>query len=65
MNKDYFDEISDRQLGLDKLNAKLGGVCAGVAHHLEVPRAFVRGAAIIALLQRRATINFDIQRGIN
>ncbi|HAK52265.1 MAG TPA: hypothetical protein DCM54_10245 [Gammaproteobacteria bacterium] len=50
MNKDYFDEISDRQLGLDKLNAKLGGVCAGVAHHLEVPRAFVRGAAIIALL---------------
>ena len=34
MNNDYFDKI-DRQLGLEKLNAKLCGVCSSVAHYLD------------------------------
>ena len=50
MNKDYFDDMRERELGLDSRHKKLGGVCAGVAHYLDVPGVFIRLAAIVALL---------------
>jgi|TARA_B110000263_G_scaffold232318_1_gene228281 hypothetical protein len=37
MNKDYFDDMQARELGLDSRHKKFGGVCAGVAHYLDVP----------------------------
>jgi len=50
MNKDYFDDMRERQLGLDSEHKKLGGVCAGTAHYLDVPSAFIRLVALVALL---------------
>lgn len=38
-----------RQLSLDPYHKKLGGVCAGVANYLNVPRFWVRLAAVIGL----------------
>lgn len=32
MNKDYFDDMQERDLGLDSRHKKFGGVCAGVVH---------------------------------
>ena len=40
----------DNELYLDKHNGKLGGVCAGVARYLDMPRFWVRVAAVIGLL---------------
>jgi phage shock protein PspC (stress-responsive transcriptional regulator) len=50
MNKDYFDDMQARELGLDSRHKKFGGVCAGVAHYLDVPGVFIRLATIAALL---------------
>jgi phage shock protein C len=45
------DVFSDsREIYLDPVHKKLGGVCAGVANYLDVPRLYVRIAAVIALL---------------
>ena len=46
--KDVFSE--DREIFLDTRHKKLGGVCAGVANYLDVPRFWVRIAAVIGLL---------------
>ena len=46
--KDVFSE--DREIFLDTRHKKLGGVCAGVANYLDVPRFWVRVAAVIGLL---------------
>jgi phage shock protein PspC (stress-responsive transcriptional regulator) len=46
--KDIFDE--EREIHLDTRHKKLGGVCAGVANYLDVPRFWVRTAAVIGLL---------------
>ena len=46
----YIDELGERQLGRDRVNARLGGVCAGVGHYLDVPSLFVRVGAILGLL---------------
>ena len=46
--KDIFSE--DREIYLDPHHKKLGGVCAGVANYLDLPRSWVRIAAVIALL---------------
>ncbi len=46
--KDIFTE--GREIYLDTEHKKLGGVCAGVANYLEVPRFCVRVAAIIGLV---------------
>ena len=46
--KDIFNE--EREIHLDKRHKKLGGVCAGVANYLDVPRFWVRTAAVIGLL---------------
>ena len=40
----------DRQLCLDPYHKKLGGVCAGVANYLDIPRFWVRLAAVIGLM---------------
>jgi phage shock protein PspC (stress-responsive transcriptional regulator) len=50
MNKDYFDDIQERKLGRDSRHKKFGGICAGVAHYLDVPSVFIRLATIVALL---------------
>jgi|SaaInl7_135m_RNA_FD_contig_71_102091_length_1511_multi_8_in_0_out_0_2 phage shock protein C len=47
--RDYFDGVGERELGLDPQNKKLGGVCAGVAHYLDVPSLFVRVGAVVGL----------------
>ena len=39
-----------QELYLDTQHKKLGGVCAGVANYLDVPRLWVRVAAVIGLL---------------
>jgi phage shock protein C len=46
--KDVFAE--DREIYLDTRHKKLGGVCAGVANYLDLPRFWVRVAAVIGLL---------------
>ena len=46
--KDIFTE--GREIYLDNEHKKLGGVCAGVASYLDVPRFWVRVAAIIGLV---------------
>ncbi len=46
--KDIFTE--GREIYLDTEYKKLGGVCAGVASYLEVPRFWVRVAAVIGLV---------------
>ena len=38
-----------RQLSLDPDHKKFGGVCAGVANYLDVPRFWVRLAAVAGL----------------
>ena len=45
--KDIFGD--GQELFLDKEHKKLGGVCAGVAEYLDVPRFWVRVAAVIGL----------------
>ena len=40
----------DREIYLDTRHKKLGGVCAGVANYLDLPRFWVRVAAVIGLL---------------
>jgi len=50
MNKDYFDDMQERDLGLDSRHKKFGGVCAGVAHYLDVPSVFMRLVTIVAML---------------
>ncbi len=45
-----------RQLSLDPDNKKLGGVCAGVANYLDVPRFWVRLAAVIGLIMAAPTM---------
>ena len=39
-----------QELYLDTDHKKLGGVCAGVANYLDVPRTWVRIAAVIGLI---------------
>jgi phage shock protein C len=46
--KDIFDE--GQEIYLDADHGKLGGVCSGVARYLDVPRFWVRLAAVIGLL---------------
>lgn len=46
--KDMFTE--DREIYLDPDHKKLGGVCAGVANYLDVPRFWVRVAAVAGLI---------------
>ncbi len=56
-NRSYLDGVQERQLGLDANNKKLGGVCAGVAHYLDVPSIVVRVVALVALcLATEATL---------
>ena len=50
MNKDYFDDMQERDLGLDSRHKKFCGVCAGVAQYLDVPSVFIRLVTIVALL---------------
>lgn len=45
--KDFFG--NDEEIYLDRDHKKLGGVCAGVANYLDVPRFWVRVAAVIGL----------------
>ncbi|MCH7743271.1 MAG: PspC domain-containing protein [Proteobacteria bacterium] len=45
----YFDEIDGRELALDAVNKKLGGVCSGIARYLDIPSIIVRLGAIIGL----------------
>ena len=45
--KDIFRE--DREIYLDPDHKKLGGVCAGVANYFDIPRFWVRIAAIVGL----------------
>ena len=45
-----------RQLRLDPYHKKLGGVCAGVASYLDVPRFWVRLAAVIGLIVHPPTM---------
>jgi len=40
----------NRELYIDTDHKKLGGVCAGVANYLDIPRIWVRVAAVIALM---------------
>ena len=37
------------KLRLDRAHAKLGGVCAGIALYLDVPRFWIRIAAVLGL----------------
>ena len=46
--KDIFDD--GREIYLDAEHGKLGGVCSGVARYLDIPRFWVRLAAVIGLL---------------
>ena len=46
--KDIFDDR--HEIYLDADHRKLGGVCSGVAKYLDIPRFWVRLAAIIGLL---------------
>ena len=41
--------LMDNELFLDKQHGKLGGVCAGVARYLDMPRFWVRVAAVAGL----------------
>ncbi len=50
MSRRYFDNMEDRALALDPVHKKLGGVCAGVARYLDIPRIWVRVAAILGLM---------------
>lgn len=52
--KDIFDE--DREIYLDTRHKKLGGVCAGVANYLDIPRLWVRIAALLGLLVHAPSI---------
>lgn len=45
--KDFLGE--GQEIYLDTGHKKLGGVCAGVANYLDVPRAWVRISAVVAL----------------
>ncbi len=47
--KDLFDDNQPQELFLDQTHRKIGGVCAGVARYLDVPRFWVRIAAVIGL----------------
>lgn len=47
--KDLFDDSPMQELHLDPTHRKIGGVCAGVARYLDVPRFWVRIAAVIGL----------------
>lgn len=47
--KDLFDDNMPQELYLDLTHRKIGGVCAGVARYLDVPRFWVRIAAVIGL----------------
>lgn len=42
--------MNGRELYIDTDHKKLGGVCAGVANYLDIPRIWVRVAAVIALV---------------
>lgn len=46
----------NRQLRLDPHHKKLGGVCAGVAAYLDVPRFWIRLAAVIGLFIQPPTV---------
>ena len=46
--KDIFDD--GQEIYLDADHRKLGGVCAGVARYLNIPRFWIRLAAVIGLL---------------
>jgi phage shock protein PspC (stress-responsive transcriptional regulator) len=49
-HRDYLDDFDDRRdLALDPVNKKLGGVCAGVARYFDIPSLFIRIGAIIGL----------------
>ncbi len=48
--KDLFDDEGSQQIYLDPDHRKLGGVCAGVARYLDVPRLWVRIAALVGLV---------------
>lgn len=47
--KDLFDDSRPQELFLDPTHRKIGGVCAGVANYLDLPRFWVRIAAVIGL----------------
>ncbi len=46
--KNTFDD--GHEIYLDAEHRKLGGVCSGVARYLDIPRFWVRLAAVIGLL---------------
>ena len=52
--RDIFEE--SREIYLDTRHKKLGGVCAGVANYLDVPRLWVRIAALVGLLIHAPTV---------
>jgi phage shock protein PspC (stress-responsive transcriptional regulator) len=51
--RDIFKD--EQEIYLDKDHKKLGGVCAGVSNYLDVPRVWVRVAAVIGLLVHAPT----------
>jgi phage shock protein C len=52
--KDIFN--GDQEIYLDRRHKKLGGVCAGVANYLDIPRTWVRIATVIALFVHAPTV---------
>ncbi len=54
--KDLFDDSQAQELYLDPVHKKIGGVCAGVARYLDVPRFWVRIAAVIGLFIHPPTV---------
>ena len=47
--KRYPYDFDHRELSRDPINAKLGGVCAGIGRYIDVPNFFVRTVAVVAL----------------
>ncbi len=49
-HRDYMDDFDERkELALDPVNKKLGGVCAGIARYFDIPSLVIRIGAIIGL----------------
>ncbi len=46
--RDVFSE--EKEIYRDPYHKKLGGVCAGVANYMDIPRFYVRMAALAALV---------------
>lgn len=54
--KDLFDDSQSPGLYLDPVHRKIGGVCAGVARYLGLPRFWVRIAAVVGLFIHAPTV---------